>query len=29
MERGDGVSIIEIDLEIPNGQAVFRKAVGA
>jgi cell division topological specificity factor len=29
MERGDGVSIIEIDLEIPNGQTVFRKAVGA
>jgi cell division topological specificity factor len=29
MERGDGVSMIEIDVEIPNGHGVMRKAVGA
>jgi cell division topological specificity factor len=29
MERGNGVSTIEIDLEIPNGHGITRQAVGA
>lgn len=29
MERGDGVSMIEIDVEIPNAHGVMRQAVGA
>jgi cell division topological specificity factor len=29
MERGNGVSMIEIDVEIPNGHGVTRRAVGA